>query len=59
MTFTLKVLGRSVSETDLHHLFEYGGVHGYAGERGDGEGRYNYTIERVDAPRERAATANH
>jgi hypothetical protein len=49
MTFTVKVLGRSVSETDLHHLFEYGGVHGYAGERGDGEGRYSYTIERVEA----------
>jgi hypothetical protein len=49
MTFTLKVLGRSVSETDLHHLFEYGGVHGYAGERGDGEGRYTYTLERLEA----------
>lgn len=46
--FTLKVLGRSVSETDLHHLFSYGGVHGYAGERGDGEGRYEYTIKRID-----------
>ncbi|HAM40694.1 MAG TPA: hypothetical protein DCP69_04995 [Candidatus Omnitrophica bacterium] len=47
--FILKVLGRSVSETDLHHLFEYGGTHGYAGERGDGEGKYSYTIERLDA----------
>jgi hypothetical protein len=47
--FTLNVLGRSVSETDLHHLFEYGGTHGYAGERGDGEGRYDYTLERIDA----------
>lgn len=51
LEFTLKVLGRSVSETDLHHVFTYGGVHGYAGERGDGEGRYQYTIERADAPR--------
>lgn len=47
--FTLKVLGRSVSETDLHHIFTYGGTHGYAGERGDGEGRYTYTITRVDS----------
>jgi hypothetical protein len=47
LEFTLKVLGRSVSETDLHHLFTYGGVHGYAGERGDGEGRYTYEIERL------------
>lgn len=49
LEFTLKVLGKSVSETDLHHVFTYGGVHGYAGERGDGEGRYSYTIERIDA----------
>jgi hypothetical protein len=55
---TLKVLGRSVSETDLHHLFEYGGTHGYGGERGDGEGRYTYTLERIDAPAERTAVAH-
>lgn len=47
MEFTLKVLGRSVSETDLHHVFTYGGVHGYAGERGDGEGRYTYDLEQL------------
>ena len=60
MEFTLKVLGRSVSETDLHHLFTYGGTHGYAGERSDGEGRYEYTLSRTtaEAPLERAATAN-
>lgn len=58
LEFTLKVLGRSVSETDLHHVFSYGGVHGYAGERGDGEGRYSYTIERIDAPQGRAAVAD-
>lgn len=60
LIFTLKVLGRSVSLTDLHHLFEYGGVHGYAGERGDGEGRYAYSIEAGAAPSaaERAATAH-
>jgi len=58
MAFRLKVLGRSVSETDLHHLFTYGGVHGYAGERGDGEGRYTYEITRVDAA-ERGAEDSH
>jgi len=49
LEFQLNVLGRSVSPTDLDHLFTYGGTHGYAGERGDGEGRYDYTIERLDA----------
>lgn len=49
LRFGLNVLGRSVSETDLHHLFQYGGVHGYAGERGDGEGRYDYELRRLDA----------
>lgn len=58
LSFTLKVLGRSVSEIDLHHLFQYGGVHGYAGERSDGEGRYEYTIERIDAPAARTTTAH-
>lgn len=42
--FTLKVLGKSVTEDDLRILFEYGGVHGYAGERSDGEGRYDFTL---------------
>jgi hypothetical protein len=56
--FTLKVLGRSVSETDLHHLFSYGGTHGYGGERGDGEGRYEYTLERIGTPASRTAVAD-
>ena len=47
LEFTLKVLGRSVSEIDLHHLLTYGGTHGYAGERGDGEGRYHYSLTRI------------
>jgi len=46
MRFTLQVLGRSVSETDLDHVFSYGSVHGYAGERSDGEGRYEFQITR-------------
>lgn len=45
LTFTLKVLGKSITESDLHTLMEYGGTHGYAGERSDGEGRYEYELE--------------
>jgi hypothetical protein len=45
LEFRLLVLGRSVSRTDLENIFNYGGVHGYAGERGDGEGRYVYRFE--------------
>lgn len=40
LTFTLLVTGGAVKEIDLHNLFYYGGVHGYAGERGMGYGRY-------------------
>lgn len=49
LSFNLQVLGDAVKEEDLHLLFQYGGVHGYAGERSDGEGRYDYTLERVTA----------
>lgn len=48
LRFTLKVLGESVSEEQLRVLFQYGGVHGYAGERGDGEGRYTFTLTRKE-----------
>ena len=46
----------NVAEDDLRYLFEYGGTHGYGGERGDGEGRYEFILERIessgdDAPR--------
>jgi len=44
INFTLKVLGDCVKESDLRHLFTYGGVHGYGGERGDGEGKYIYAL---------------
>lgn len=37
-----------VSTADLGTMMEYGGVHGYGGERGDGEGRYTFTIECLD-----------
>jgi len=45
LDFTLLVLGKSASQQDLETLFLYGGQHGYAGERGDGEGRYTFQIE--------------
>ena len=37
----------AISKADLESIFEYGGVHGYAGERGDGEGRYFATVQEV------------
>lgn len=58
MEFTLMVLGESVVEDDLHMLMEYGGTHGYAGERSDGEGRYEFEIERIAPPRRGAAIAD-
>jgi hypothetical protein len=45
--FTLLVLRGSLVESDLETIFTYGGVHGYAGERGDGEGRYYHTIKNL------------
>lgn len=48
MEFVLQVLGKSVSQNDLEYILTYGGTHGYAGERGDGEGRYSFTIESVE-----------
>lgn len=48
LVFTLKVLGGQVSEKDLNTVLEYGGVHGYAGERGDGEGRYHHTLTLIE-----------
>lgn len=53
IVFTLLMLQaaggkNSIAEDDLHRLFQYGGVHGYGGERGNGEGRYTYSFERVE-----------
>lgn len=44
----LLVLGGKVSRRDLETIFTYGGVHGYGGERSDGEGRYTFTIDKVE-----------
>jgi len=48
LPFTLKVLKGSAVQEDLEIIFMYGGVHGYAGERGDGEGRYDFTITKEE-----------
>lgn len=52
LVFHLNVLstakGEVISQKDLETILEYGSIHGYAGERGDGEGRYQYTLERVE-----------
>lgn len=52
LIFHLNILstpkGEILDEKDLETIMQYGSIHGYAGERGDGEGRYEYTIERVE-----------
>jgi hypothetical protein len=54
LDFTIKVLAGAVKPKDLDILFTYGGVHGYAGERSDGEGRYTFTLrELTDQPKEK------
>jgi len=46
LVFTLRILGGAVGKKDLESLMQYGGLHGYAGERGMGYGRY--LIERLE-----------
>lgn len=48
LKFRLLVLGGKVPQNDLETIFQYGGVHGYAGERSDGEGRYAFSIQKVE-----------
>lgn len=45
--FTIKILGDVVKMKDLETLFMYGGTHGYAGERSNGEGRYTFKISEM------------
>ncbi len=45
LDFTLWTLGNSVSIKDLKTLFQYGGTHGYGGERSAGGGKYLADIE--------------
>lgn len=44
MTFTLRLLC-GLKMSDVETIMEYGAVHGYAGERSMGEGRYIHSIE--------------
>ena len=37
-----------ITKKDLDTLFMYGGVHGYGGERSDGEGRYTHILTLLD-----------
>jgi len=59
--FQLRVLGGCVQQEDLETLMEYGGVHGYGGERSAGEGKYLFTLkqtkEATNAKKKREATA--
>jgi hypothetical protein len=43
ITFELQVLGKSATVSDLHMLMDYGGVHGYGGERSMDGGKYLVT----------------
>jgi len=50
LEFTMKLLddgNKEVTLDNITKLFEYGQVHGYAGERSMGEGRYNFDIQEV------------
>lgn len=47
ITFTLKTLGDSLKRRDLEYLFQYGGVHGYGGERSRDGGKYVATFHEI------------
>jgi len=48
MSFVIKVLGDCVKKIDLETVMEYGGVHGYAGERSAGEGKYTFQVTKIE-----------
>lgn len=50
LSFVVKIYNEMVPMRDLEKLFMYGGTHGYGGERSDGEGRYEFSIEQIEAP---------
>jgi hypothetical protein len=46
LIFTLKYLeDDEVTKEVIEQIFEYGSLHGYGGERGMGEGRYEYKLD--------------
>lgn len=52
-----KIVRSALKLSDFETLLTYGGVHGYAGERSDGLGKYTFTIEEVKTNVERIETA--
>ena len=46
--FTVQLLGNSVKLDDLNTILQYGGVHGYGGERSQQEGQYTFNIKEVE-----------
>ena len=54
--FTIQIFSaggkEAINREDLETLFTYGGTHGYGGERSDGEGRYTFTLERIEKEKE-------
>lgn len=50
--FDLLVVGGQVPESDLLKLFLYGGLAGYGGERGDGEGKYAFELNQLERSKE-------
>jgi hypothetical protein len=48
LTFTLRLLC-GLQMKDIETIMEYGAIHGYAGERSDGEGRYIFEQVGVEA----------
>lgn len=49
ISFTLKILeDKEVNVDVIASIFEYGSIHGYGGERGMGEGRYTFSITRLN-----------
>jgi hypothetical protein len=57
LVFRLMVLGESVTENDLDKVFQYGGVHGYAGERSEDGGRYVHKIKRISPKQKRQSVS--
>jgi hypothetical protein len=47
LSFTVKLLNDKgeITEDVIRQVFDYGGVHGYGGERGMGEGKYEWVME--------------
>jgi hypothetical protein len=48
LQFTMLIMdNKEVTIDEVNQVFAYGSVHGYGGERGMGEGRYSFKIEKI------------